>query len=310
MNSPETSGNLDRAIDPSLLELDGTTYKDLSPSASAKRAAYHHALSVKSQATLRASSSSATTREQPLSTPASNAGFSRFGNFENFGTAPGYDAEYGSQGPGQEGWIMQSNPGSWSSRLRFTVPFNDGSAPYTLIRASFRGAPDNGKDSYVALREQRCADAPPPPPGTPPLPLCDEVDIVEYYGYPPDQRSEWALFQSGAAAGTNAGSGRYPAPTNQNPGLNVYNYELYLESGNYIRLRFATRTGPILGEWERHSSEGLYVPTQPMYLYAGIWDCSSGGDPPKQKADGFCWDGSEPFQGDSWCALHALYMET
>jgi hypothetical protein len=300
MNSPEFPDRLALpAIDPGLLELDGTTYKDLSPSASAKRAAYHHALSVKSQATLRASSS-ATAREQPLSTPASNAGFSRFDNFENFGTAPGYDAEGGSQGPGQEGWTMHSYPGNWSSRLRFTVPFNDGSAPYTLIRASFRGAPNNGKDSYVTLREQRCAD-------DPTQSGCDEVDIVEYYGYKPDQRSEWTFFDPGGRPGTNAGQGRYPAPTN--PGFDVYNYELYLEKGNYIKFRFATRTGPLLGEWGRHSTEG-YVPTQPMYLYVGIWDCSSGPDPTKQGDDGYCWDGSEPFQGDAWCALHELYMET
>jgi hypothetical protein len=41
-----------------------------------------------------------------------------------------------------------------------------------------RGAPDNGKNSYVSLIEELCAK--PPGQGY----FCDEIDLVEYYGQP------------------------------------------------------------------------------------------------------------------------------
>jgi hypothetical protein len=291
MNSPETPGNLDPAINPGLLELDGTTYKDLSHSAAAKRAAYRVAMSAK----LLASSSNTTTHEQTSSAPSTTALLNRIDDFSNYGTAPDYTTQGGNQGPGQEGWIMhsQGSDDSSSSRLRFNFPFNDGSAPYTYIRAWMRGAPDNGKNSYVTLIEQACAEDD--------QTGCDEIDIVEYYGQSSSQRSEWTFYQRGVGRSAH---GPYPAPTN--PGLtDWYSYSVYLENNNYISFVFQAPDGWQLGEWDRHISQG-YVPTQTMYLYAGIWDCSSRPD-----SQQWCVDTPPgPFTGDSWMALQMLYIDT
>ena len=264
-------------IAPSLFELNGTSYKDLSYSASAKRAAYLQGMF-------------AATRAQTLS-PTSCLNVNN--NFTNNGTAPGYVVDNGNQGPSQEGWLMHSQGTGGSSRLHYNFLFNDGSAPHTFISATMRGAPNDGKNSYVTLREQRCAD-------DQNQTNCDEVDLVEYYGYPPDRRSEWTLFQTGS--GTQVGHGVYP--TTSDPGLNAYTYQFYLEKGNYFNLTLLGPSGNRLGFYERHSSQG-YVPSQSMYVYAGIWDCSSI-DPNHN----FCVDNSGSFTGDAFASLHDLAMGT
>jgi hypothetical protein len=289
MNSPETPGNLDPAIDPSLLELDGTTYKDLSHSAAAKRAAYHQAMSAK----LLASSSNTTTHEQTSSAASTTAQLNRNDFFKNYGTAPDYTTQGGTQGPGQEGWIMHSQGSGDPSRLKFNFPFNDGSAPYTYIEAWMRGAPDNGKNSYVALIEQRCTEDG--------QSLCDEIDLVEYYGQTSHHRSEFTIYQNGNTHG-NVGTQVWPAPTD--PGHDMYSYGVYLERGNYMNWWFRAPDGYELGSWDRHISQA-YVPAQPMYLYVGIWDCSG-----RENAQNWCFDPPGPFTGDSWMALQGLYINT
>ncbi len=291
MNSPETPDKLDPAIDPSLFEVDGTTYRDLSHSAAAQRATYHEAMSAK----LLASSSKTTTHEQTSSAAITSTLLNRIDWFENFGTAPDYTTQGGTQGPGQEGWIMHSQGSGDSSRLKFNFPFNDGSAPYTYIRAWMRGAPDNGKNSYVTLLEQRCAEEG--------QSRCDEVDIVEYYGQSSRHRSEFTIYQNGNTHG-NVGTQVWPAPTD--PGQDTYSYTVYLERNNYMRWFFQRPDGLQLGEWDRHISQA-YVPAQPMYLYVGIWDCSSR-DP--TGTQGWCFDPPGPFTGDSWMALQGLYIDT
>jgi len=293
MNSPELPDKLDPTIYHSLFELNGTTYKNRSHSAAAKRAAYHKAMSSKNLAKFSASSSNATTHEQTLSASSPCASFRQCDDFSNYGTAPGYTAEYGNQGPGQEGWIMHSQGSDSGSRLRYNFLFNDGSTPFTFIRAWMRGAPNNGKNSFVCLREERCAD-------DPSQKGCDEVDIVEYYGYPSDPQSQWAIYQKNNGQ---VGWHRYSAK-GTNPGLDVYSYSVYLENDNYIELVFFGPDGSSLYEWGRNASQG-YVPTQAMYLYAGIWDCSS-----IDSGHTFCDDGSGPFNGDSWLALRALGITT
>jgi Glycosyl hydrolases family 16 len=288
MTSSETPDRLDPTIDqptvdPSLLELDGTAYRDLSQAAAAKRAAYREAMFLKSWA----SSGNTTTRQQ-ISTGAGSIAFCRSDQFENFGTAPDYTTEGGNQGPGQEGWIMHSQGVDDSSRLRFNFPFNDGSLPYSSIVAYVRGAPDNGKNSYVCLREKRCAD-------DPTQGGCDEIDIVEYYGQSSHHRSEFTIYQSGAGQ---VGTQTWPTPTD--PGHDAYGYGLYLERGNYMAWSLYDPAGNKLGSWDRHVSQA-YVPTQPMYLYVGIWDCSSRGG-----AESWCFDPPGPFTGDSLMALHTL----
>ncbi|MBV8056412.1 MAG: hypothetical protein JO071_14350 [Deltaproteobacteria bacterium] len=84
---------------------------------------------------------------------------------------------------------MHSQSPSASSRLQYNVLFNDGSAPHTFVSATMRGAPNDGKNSYVTFREQRCAD-------DPNQTGCDEIDVVEYYGYPPSPSSQWTIYQT------------------------------------------------------------------------------------------------------------------
>jgi hypothetical protein len=288
MNSPELPDGLDPTIDHSLFELNGTTYKNRSRSAAAKRAAYHRAMSSKHKAM------SSKNRTKSLAS-SNNAPFSVYDIFSNYGTAPDYTAEYGTQGPGEEGWIMHSLGSNDSCRLLFNLSFNDGSTPYTLIEASMRGAPDNGKNSYVCLREWSCAEEG--------AQYCDEIDIVEYYGQLGAHRSEWTFYQNGNTTG-NVGHGTYPTQTD--PGADVYAYSLYLENGSYISFAISTAQGaqPFYS-WEGDSSQG-YVPTQTMYLYAGIWDCSS-----REGAQDWCTATPPgPFTGDSWMALQALAMES
>ena len=296
MNSPETQVNLYPAIDPGLLELDGGTYKDRSPAAAAQRAAYRRARSAKllSSAKLRsASSSSTTTRDQTSSAPsAAWAGplLNRADCFSNYGTAPNYTSLAGTQGPGQEGWIMHCDGrANQQSMLRFDVSFNDGSAPFTSIGALMRGAPDNGRESYVILREQACAEGG--------QSGCDEIDIVEYYGQSSSHRSEWTFYGRGQTPYTQA-HGTYTTTTD--PGQDAYFYELYLESGSYIE--FGINFSPV---FQRDASQG-YVPVQPMYLYAGEWDCTS-------SADSQAWCTDTPpgdFTGESFMALQTLIIDT
>ena len=293
MTSLGTPISFDRTVDhptmdPSLLELDGTDYKDLSQAAAATRAAYREAMFLKSLA-----SAGNTTTSQRISTGSDSAAFCRICNFVNFGTAPDFTTEGGNQGPGQEGWIMHSQGVDDSSRLRFNFPFNDGSLPYTSISAFFRGAPNNGKNSYVCLREQRCAD-------DPTQVGCDEIDIVEYYGQSSHHRAEFTVYQSG---GGQVGTMPWPTPTD--PGNDAYSYALYLERGNYMAWSLYDASGQNkLGAWDRHVSQG-YVPTQPMNLYVGIWDCSSRGG-----AQSWCFDPPGPDTGDCWMALHSLYLNS
>jgi hypothetical protein len=173
--------------------------------------------------------------------------------------------------------------GNTSSRMRFNYTLNDGSSPYTVVQASMRGAPDNGKNSYITIIEQFCADNS----GN----YCDEIDLVEYYGQTSDQRGEFTIHQNGQL--DNVGTMVWPTQAND-PGHNQTIYYVYLEPGNYMIWALYDKNFSKLGEWERHSSDG-YIPTRPMNLYVGIWDIGSRGinvdNPP----------GS--FTGDSWMAL-------
>jgi hypothetical protein len=287
----------DIAMDQGLFALNGTTYKDLSSSAAAQRAAYFDAQFLEDHARLVTPSGGVLTQRQTLSRLGSSAAFTRFDNFTNYGTAPDYTAEGGTQGPGQEGWNMHSlGTGNTASRLRFNLLFNVDSAPSTYIRVSMRGAPDNGKVSYVTLREQRCVD-------DPNQSECDEVDLVEYYGYSTDHRAEWTIFQNSVK--DSVAHARWPAPTDA--GFEAYSYSVYLQKGNYIKLAFFRSDGLQLDSWERHSNDG-YVPTQPMYLYVGIWDCQVPDDRDPQRE--FCVANPGHFTGESFCSIQWIYVNT
>jgi len=214
-----------------------------------------------------------------------------FADFANFGTSADWTPEYGTQEAGGEGWIMHSQ-GDTSSRMVFNYPVNDGSSPHTVVRAWIRGAPDNGKNSYVTLIEQPCADN---PQGN----FCDEIDIVEYYGQTSNPRSEFTVHQNGQEP--NAGFMVWPTPSD--PGHIQTSYDIYLEPGNYLSWDLYAPDGATLGTWDIHSTDGFgYVPSRTMNLYVGIWDIGSIGinvdNPP----------GS--FTGDSWMALSAIQVWT
>ena len=142
--------------------------------------------------------------------------------------------------------------GNTSSRMKFNYPVNDGSSPHTVVRAWMRGAPDNGKNSYVSLIEQFCAD-------NPSNNFCDEIDIVEYYGQPSAPRSEFTIHQNGQR--DNVGFMVWPAPAD--PGHIQTSYDIYLEPGNYLSWHLYAPNGLTLGSWDRHSSDG-YVPSRSM----------------------------------------------
>jgi len=273
-------------IDPRLLELDGRAYKDRSLPAAAQRAAYYRARA----ATFLSSSGSASPAGQVLVAADATGIGNHYADFSNFGTSPDWTPEYGTQEPGGEGWIMHSQ-GNTSSRMRFNYPLNDGSSPHTMVRVWMRGAPDNGKNSYVSLIEQLCAD-------NPGNNFCDEIDIVEYYGQTSAPRSEFTVHQNGQR--DNVGFMVWPAPADS--GHNQTSYSIYLEPGNYLSWALYAPDGLTLGTWDTHSTQGFgYVPSRPMNLYVGIWDIGSIGinvDPP----------GS--FTGDSWMALSAIQVWT
>jgi hypothetical protein len=182
---------------------------------------------------------------------------------------------------------MHSDGTNWS-RMMFNYPLNDGSSPHSMVRAWFRGAHNNGKNSYVALIEPFCADNP--------ANFCDEIEIVEYYGQPSASRSEFTVHQNGQP--NNVGYFRWPTQTD--PGDNITSYSIYLEPGNYLSCELQAPNGYPVYSWDRHSSQG-YVPSRSMNLYVGIWDIGSIGinvDPP----------GSYP--GDTWCVLNAIQVWT
>src|SRR6516225_8719962 len=90
-------------IDPSLLKLDGRTYRDLSRPAAAQRAAYYRAKAAQFLAS-------------PPAEQAAMAGIgNHFANFTNYGTSPDWKPDYGTQEAGAEGWMLHSH-GATSSR--------------------------------------------------------------------------------------------------------------------------------------------------------------------------------------------------
>jgi hypothetical protein len=287
LSAPQRPAPPAPTIDPRLLELAGRTYKDRSRPATAQRAAYHQARAAR----FMASPGSALPAEPSLAVQTAGIG-DHYAGFFNFGTSPDWTPESGNQEPGGEGWIMHSigaAPPTGSSRMRFNYPINDGSSPYTVVQVKLRGGPDNGKNSYVTLIEQSCADSSGACTADSPNNCCDEIDLVEYYGQPSALRGEFTIHQNGVF--DQVGTMVWPTPAD--PGHNQFIYYVYLEPGNYMRWVLWDTNFTLLGQWERYSRDA-YVPSQPMNVYIGIWDIGSIGinvDPP-----GF-------FPGDSWMAV-------
>jgi hypothetical protein len=273
------------AIHPSLLELHGRTYRDLSRPAAAQRAAYHRAKAAQFLA-------------YPPADRAAMAGIgNHWADFTNYGTSPDWTPDYGTQEAGGEGWILHSQ-GATSSRVVFNYPINDGSSPHTVVRVWMRGAPANGKNSYATLIEPFGADHQ----GT--GVFYDEIDIVEYYGQTSNQRSEFTVYKPGTAPdGGPVGSFVWPTPTPstspQAPGHCQTSYGIYLEPGTYLNAQLYAPDGSTVYTWEADSSQ-QYIPSQSMNLYVGVWQIggSNVDDPPG------------PFTGDAWMALSTAQVWT
>jgi hypothetical protein len=291
--------------------MDGTSFKDKSRQAAAQRAEYFRAQFQRSGApdasgavekTVRPLSSSRYPIVYNSPTGKSCSAILRYDDFFNYGTAPDYILEGGIQGTGYEGWEMHSsNPQNPSSRLLFNIPFNDGSQPFTYVEAMLRGAPDNGKNTYVVLRDKNCAEH------NAGIGCGDELDLVEYYGMTGNHRSEWTVYKPGDYAGNVGHGGYYRDSAQDDPGFYPYSYGVYLEKGNYIQLWERYPNGSWQTLWEQDASHG-YVPQNTMYLYAGEWDCShrDAHGNYDYKPDDWCNPTGVPFAGDSWFALDAL----
>lgn len=289
MSSPSTALTIP-TIDPSLLELDGRTFKDLSRQAAAQRAAYTRAKAAQFLA----------------SSPAEQAAMpglgNRFANFTNNGSSPDWTPDYGIQGPGGEGWILHSK-GNASSRFVFNYNIADGSSPGYMVRVWVRGAPDNGKNSYVSLIEQYCADHP-----SAQNAYCDEIDIVEYYGQTSHQRSEFTVHKNGQPGAANWFVWPTPGPSSspQAPGHAQTSYSIYLEPGTYLDAGLEAPDGHTVYDWSIHNTDpgAPYIPSRLMKLYVGIWDI--GLAPNSLNVD--IPPGS--FPGDSWMALSMAQVWT
>jgi hypothetical protein len=275
-------------IDPSLLKLDGRTYRDLSRPAAAQRAAYYRAKAAQFLAS-------------PPAEQAAMAGIgNHFANFTNYQTSPDWKPDGGTQGVGAEGWMLHSQ-GNTSSRVAFNYPINDGSSPHTVVRVWMRGAPDNGKNSYATLIEPLCADN---PNHNPPY-FCDEIDIVEYYGQTSHQRSEFTVHKNGQQdpVGFFVWPTPLPSTSPQAPGHCQTSYGIYLEPGTYLNAQLYAPDGATVYTWEVDSSQE-YIPSRSMNLYVGIWDI--GDAPGSLNVD----NPPGSFTGDSWMALSMAQVWT
>ena len=161
-----------------------------------------------------------------------------------------------------------------------------------------RGAPDNGKNSYVTLIEQFCAN-------NPGKGFCDEIDIVEYYGQTSHQRSEFTVHKNGQQdpVGFFVWPTPLPSTSPQAPGHCQTSYGIYLEPGTYLNAQLYAPDGSTVYTWEADSSQ-QYIPTQSMNLYVGIWDIGQGTPPSNVDVP----PGS--FTGDSWMALSLAQVWT
>jgi hypothetical protein len=162
--------------------------------------------------------------------------------------------------------------------MRFTYfQMNMDDRPHTYIHLRFRGAANSGKNSYVCLRETRCADEG----GND----CDEVDLVESYGK--DQRAEGFFYKRGKTQADR------PAHLNSDSGNYMHDYIMWLFKGEHL----------IICEGNHDNCPGNWfngIPDQPMHLYVGEWDCTSS---PGSES----WCGSRT-DGDTWMALESIYI--
>ena len=179
-----------------------------------------------------------------------------------------------SQGQGTSNW----------SRMRYAkYTLNNSPTATTRIKVTARGAPDSGKNSNAYLMETKFKyDLPAAvQDGTK-----DEIDFFEYYGG--SNKETVNIFRKGKQV---AG---YPQTLKAYfAGNQLYTYELILKKAQkYMLLMVYDSTGK---EVDRRELTGDSVPTQPMELFLGIWDCSA-----------FC---GNKVSYDTWMAVQSVYIE-
>ena len=166
--------------------------------------------------------------------------------------------------------------------------FNNHPSATTRIKVTARGAPDGGKNSNAYLIETRgkyddlnaaIQD------GTK-----DELDFFEYYGGSKN-KATMNVFRRGKTVAN------YPKTftTVKKGGNQLYTYELILKKQDkYMLVMVYDSTGK---ELERYELTGDSVPSQPMELFIGIWDCSG---------NSWC-PGKVGF--DTWMAVQSVFIE-
>jgi hypothetical protein len=186
-------------------------------------------------------------------------------------------------------WAMHSKgtgADNWS-RMRYAkYTFNNHPAATTRIKVTVRGAPDGGKNSNAYLIQTK---------GRYDLNAAiqdgskDEIDFFEYYGG--SNKDTMNVFRRGRTVAN------YPQVFNvYNAGNQQYTYELILKKQQkYLLVMVFDSTGKMV---DRKELWGDSVPTEPMDLFIGIWDCSM--------YPGFC-PGKVDF--DTWMGVKSVYIE-
>ncbi|EDR07019.1 uncharacterized protein LACBIDRAFT_299271 [Laccaria bicolor S238N-H82] len=230
-------------------------------------------------------------------------------NFLNYQTYPGYDNSIGVSGAGPNGYRMFSstsdiNDPNTESRLRYDFVFNDGSAPYTSIWITMRGAPDSGKNSNVVLREELCVVGPLDPNGSH-YHDCDEIDIAEIYGGGNNQ-AEFTFYTGSGSyipdkPPQRQGGGVYTDTTNGAAGQQFYEYQLYLERGKYLTFTIAdVKTGQTIGKRD-YGPPG--IPSKPLNFFMGEYNCAASGPDAKNYCGG-------PYNGNSFMEIGSILYRT
>jgi hypothetical protein len=184
-------------------------------------------------------------------------------------------------------WAMHSKgtgADNWA-RMRYAkYTFNNNPTATTRIKVTARGAPDGGKNSNAYLIETK---------GVYNLDAArqdntkDEIDFFEYYGG--SNKETMNVFRRGKQVAN------YPQTLTKvtSAGNKLYTYELILKKAEkYLLVMVYDETGK---EIERRELTGDSVPTQPMELFLGIWDCSS-----------WC-PGKVAY--DTWMGVKSVYIE-
>jgi hypothetical protein len=186
-------------------------------------------------------------------------------------------------------WAMHSkgNAGEGWSRMRYAkYTFNNSPTATTRIKVEVRGAPDGGKNSNAYLIQTKfkydlsaaVQDG-----------KKDEIDFFEYYGG--SNKDTVNVFRKGQqVSGWPQTLTKATKAGNEN-----YTYELILKKQEkYMLIMVYDKTGK---EIERRELKGDSVPSEPMELFIGIWDCSG---------NSWC-PGKVPY--DTWMGVKSVFIE-